>query len=41
MDSADCFELFWETGEPAAYLLYAVALAAEAAEAEDEILPSA
>ena len=41
MDSADCFDLFWETGEPMAYLLYAAALRLENEEAEDAILPSA
>ena len=39
MDSADWFEVFRETGEPMAYLLFA---AAERLEAEErEILPSA
>ena len=39
MDSADWFDLFWETGEPMAYLLFA---AAERLESEEgEMLPSA
>jgi hypothetical protein len=38
MDSAALWNLFFETGEPMAYLLCA---AAEQLEAEDEILPSA
>ena len=41
MDSADWFDLFFETGEPMAYLLYAAAVSLEAYEAEKEILPSA
>ena len=41
MDSADYFDLFFDTGEPMAYLLYAAAVAEEAYEAEDAILPSA
>ena len=41
MDSADWFDLFWETGEPMAYLLCAAAGQLEAYEAEEEILPSA
>ncbi len=39
MDSADWFDLFWETGEPMAYLLCAAAERLE--DEEREILPSA
>ena len=39
MDSADWFDLFWETGEPMAYLLSAAAGRIESE--EEEILPSA
>ena len=39
MDSADWFEVFRETGEPMAYLLFAAAERLEAE--EEEILPSA
>lgn len=41
VDSADYRDLFFETGEPMAYLLYAAAYEQETAEAEDEVLPSA
>lgn len=37
LDSADWFDLFFDTGEPMAYLLYRLAADAEAG----EILPSA
>ena len=41
MDAEALFGLFWDTGEPMAYLLYAAAMAAEKYDTEDEILPSA